>query len=44
MKDFMAEHVCNKVMFYIGMVVEDEQTFEGLIRHLKNALSVWGDC
>ena len=36
-KDFTAEHACNKVEFYMGMVVDDQQTFEGLIQHLKNA-------
>ena len=35
-KDFMAEHAHNKVEFYMGIVVEDQQTFEGLIQHLKN--------
>ena len=36
-KDFTAEHACNKVEFYMGMVVEEQQTFEGLVQHLKNA-------
>ena len=27
----------NKVEFYMGMVAEEQQTFEGLIQHLKNA-------
>ena len=36
-KDFTAEHACDKVEFYMGMVAEDQQTFEGLIQHLKNA-------
>ena len=36
-KDFTAEHARNKVEFYMGMVVDDQQTFEGLIQHLKNA-------
>ena len=35
--DFTAEHVCKKVEFYMGMVADDQQTFEGLIQHLKNA-------
>ena len=34
--DFTAEHAHEKVEFYMGMVVEDQQTFEGLIQHLKN--------
>ena len=36
-KDFTAECAHNEVEFYMGMVVEDQQTFEGLIQHLKNA-------
>ena len=35
-KDFTAEHALNKVEFYMGMVAEDQQTFEGLIQHIKN--------
>ena len=33
----ITEHACNKVEFYLGMVTEDQQTFEGLVQHLKNA-------
>ena len=29
-KDFTAEHACDEVEFYMGMVAEDQQTFEGL--------------
>ena len=36
-KDFTAECACNEVEFYMGMVVDDQQTFEGLVQHLKNA-------
>ena len=36
-KDFTAEHACNEVKFYMGMVMEEQQTFEGLVQHLKNA-------
>ena len=36
-KDFTAEHACNEVEFYMGMVADDQQTFEGLVQHLKNA-------
>ena len=36
-KDFTAECACNKVEFYMGMVTEEQQTFEGLVQHLKNA-------
>ena len=30
-KDFMAEHACGEIEFYMGMVMEDQQTFEGLV-------------
>ena len=36
-KDFTAEHARNEVEFYMGMVADDQQTFEGLVQHLKNA-------
>ena len=36
-KDFTAEHAHDEVEFYMGMVTEDQQTFEGLMQHLKNA-------
>ena len=36
-KDFTAKHACEQVDFYTVMVVEDQQTFESLIQHLKNA-------
>ena len=36
-KDFTAEHAHDEEVFYMGMVVEDQQTFEGLVEHLKNA-------
>ena len=36
-KDFTAEHAHNEVEFYMGMVTEEQQMFEGLIQHLKNA-------
>ena len=34
-KDFTAQHACNEVEFYMGMVAEDKQIFEGLMQHLK---------
>ena len=37
MKDFTAECTQNEVEFYMGMVVEDQQIFQGLMQHLKNA-------
>ena len=30
-KDFTAEHARNEVEFYMGMVADDQQTFEGLV-------------
>ena len=36
-RDFTAEYTHDKVEFYMGMVAEDQQTFEGLVLHLKNA-------
>ena len=36
-KDFTAERARNEVEFYMGMVADDQQTFEGLVQHLKNA-------
>ena len=36
-KDFTAEHAHDKVEFYMGMVAEEQQTFKGLVQHLKNA-------
>ena len=36
-KDFTAERAHNEVEFYMGMTVDDQQTFNGLVNHLKNA-------
>ena len=33
--DFMADPACNEVEFYMEMVMEDQQTFEGLMEYLK---------
>ena len=33
-KDFTAEHAQDEVEFYMGMVAEENQSFEGLIDHL----------
>ena len=35
-KYFTAEHAHDEVDFYMRMVVEDQQIFEGLVQHLKN--------
>ena len=36
-KDFTAERACNEVEFYMGMIVDDQQTFDGLVNCLKHA-------
>ena len=35
-KDFTAEHAHHEVEFYMEMVMEEQQTFKGLMQHLKN--------
>ena len=36
-KDFTPKCACDKVEFYMGMVAEEQQTFDGLINHCKSA-------
>ena len=36
-KDFTAECACDEVEFYMGMVMEEQQTFGDLMQHLKKA-------
>ena len=36
-KDFTAERARNEVEFYMGMIADDQQSFDGLVNHLKNA-------
>ena len=36
-KDFTAERACNEVEFYMGMIADEQQSFDGLVNHLKNA-------
>ena len=36
-KVFTAERAFSKVEFYKGMIADDQQTFDGLVNHLKNA-------
>ena len=36
-KDFTADCAHNEVEFYMEMVMEEQQIFEGLVQHLKNA-------
>ena len=36
-KDFTSERAHDGVEFYIGMIMDDQQIFDGLINHLKNA-------
>ena len=37
---FTAERACNEVEFYMGMIVDDQQTFDGLVNHLKSAFQL----
>ena len=39
-KNFTAERACDEVEFYMGMIVDDQQTFDGLGSHLKGALQL----
>ena len=39
-KDFTAERARNGVEFYMGMVMDDQQSFDGLVNHLKNAFQL----
>ena len=36
-KDFTAEHAKDEVEFYVGLVVEEQHSFEGLVEHLQDA-------
>ena len=36
-KDFTAERARDEVEFYMGMIVDDQQSFDGLVNHLKHA-------
>ena len=36
-KDFTAERAHNEVEFYMGMIMDKQQTFDELVNHLKNA-------
>ena len=39
-KDFTAERTCDEVEFYMGMIMDDQQTFDGLVNHLKNSFQL----
>ena len=39
-KDFTAERAHDEVAFYMGMTVDDQQTFNGLVNHLQNAFQL----
>ena len=39
-KDFTAERAHNEVEFYMGMIADDQQSFDGLVNHLKNAFQL----
>ena len=36
-KDFTADRACDEVEFYMGMIADEQQSFDGLVNHLKNA-------
>ena len=36
-KDFTAERACDEVEFYMGMIADEQQSFDGLVNHLRNA-------
>ena len=36
-KDFTAERAHDEVEFYMGMIADEQQSFDGLVTHLKNA-------
>ena len=39
-KDFTADRACNEVEFYMGMIADEQQSFDGLVTHLKNAFQL----
>ena len=39
-KDFTAERARNEVEFYMGMITDEQQSFDGLATHLKNAFQL----
>ena len=39
-KDFTVERAHDEVEFYMGMITDDQQTFDGLVNHLKNAFQL----
>ena len=39
-KDFTAERACNEVEFYMGMITGGQQSFDGLVNHLKHAFQL----
>ena len=39
-KDFTAERAHDEVEFYMGMIMDDQQSFDGLVNHLKNAFQL----
>ena len=39
-KDFTAERACDEVEFYMDLIADDQQTFDGLVNHLKNAFQL----
>ena len=39
-KDFTADRARDEVDFYMGMIADEQQSFDGLVNHLKNAFQL----
>ena len=39
-KDFTADRARNEVEFFMGMIADEQQSFDGLVNHLKNAFQL----
>ena len=39
-KDFTADRARDEVEFYMGMIADEQQSFDGLVNHLKNAFQL----
>ena len=39
-KDFTADRASNEVEFYMGMITDDQQSFDSLVNHLKHAFQL----
>ena len=39
-KDFTADRARDEVEFYMGMIADEQQSFDGLVTHLKNVFQL----